>query len=259
MAKAIKAVKETEPPVKWFKTTKQLGEVRLLPSDIDPRVLIRKPKIARCGGYGSCHEFSIVCMLNARERTINFNQGKSQVKGVSTPKIIFQYDINYLRFNVNGNIGYLYLPDKDKKTLAEILKNPKGFNFPHVYDPSAYMCLRNRKHDSPRILNNVFWGSNFWGGISKETYENYISLKNSFRDAGHKKILANYTDFFETDKKPTAIFTSSDPKILAKAGDSVFPGKKYVVGFAWFIKNRWWIYLKDNVFLRLTPEQVKAV
>jgi len=253
-----KAVKEAEPPVKWFKATKQLGEVRLLPSDIDPRVLIRKPKLVRCGGYGSCAEFSVVCMLNARERTININQGESQIKGVNTPKIIFQYDLNSLSFNTNSNIGYLYLPDKDKDTLAEILKSPKHFHFSHIY-PSAFMCLRNRKHNSPRILNNVFWDSNFWGGIDKASFEMHIASNNPASNTAHKKILGNYIDFFETDKKPMAIFTSSDPKILTKAGNSIFPDKNYVVGFAWFVKNRWWVYLKDNVFLRLTPEQVKAV
>lgn len=261
-----KAIKEAEPPVLWFKATKQLGEVRLLPSDIDPRVLIRKPKMARhCGGYGSCAEFSIVCMLNPRTRTISINLATSQTKGIRTPKIIFQYDINYLNPNTCGNIGYLYLPTKDSGTLAEILKDPRAFNFTHVYDPSGFMCLTNREHDSPRVLNNVFWDSSFgycWGGdggTSKESFEKYIAQRNSNRDAGHKKVLSNYTDFFETDKKPMAVFTSSNPKILAKAGDSIFPGKNYVAGFAWFVKNRWWVYLKDNVFLRLTPEQVKAI
>lgn len=258
-------VKAAEPSVKWFKTTKQLGEVRLLPSDIDPRVLIRKPKMShRCGGYGSCAEFSIVCLLNARTRTINCmnryssSDSAQHIEGLNTPKIIFQYDLNSLALNIKKNIGYLYLLGEDKGTLAEALKDPKGFYFPHVYT-QAYMCLINRNHDSPRVLNNVFWDSNFNYYASKEQYKAYMANSSSSRDADHKITLSNYIDFFETDKKPTAIFTSSDPKILAKAGDSVFPGKKYVVGFAWFVKNRWWIYLKDNIFLRLTPEQVKAI
>jgi len=271
-----KAVKEKEPPVRWFKSNKQLGEVRLLPSNIDSRVLIRKPKKEhQCGGYGSCHQFSIVCMLNPKTRTINNNGGAdraygSQTKGIKTPKIIFQYDLNTLALNATTNIGYYYRPEKERETLAEMLETPIAFNFTHVYDPSGYMCLTNRHHTSPRVLNNIFWDSSFgacWGGIygnglggtSKKAYHDYIAFKKPERDAEHKRVLSNYKNYFETDKKPTAIFFSKNPKILAKAGkEGLFPGKPYVVGFAWFAKNRWWVQLKGDVFLKLTPEQVKA-
>ena len=91
--------------IRWFKSPKQVGEIRLLPSDIDSRVLIRKPKMARSGGYGSCHDFSVVCILNSRKRTINTN---SIGRDIDIPPLVFQYDYNSLELNKNRNIGYLY-------------------------------------------------------------------------------------------------------------------------------------------------------
>jgi len=267
----MKAVKEAEPSVKWFKTTKQLGEVRLLPSDIDPRVLIRyqkgpkEPNYYGSQSHGACDEFSVVCLINSRERDVTNHGYGSITKGIKTPKAIFHYDFNSLKLKQKRNIGYLFRPDKDRPTLSEMLKHPKAFHFPHVYD-NSYMCLSNRNHDSPRILNNIFWDSNFnsmyWpcmGSSDKTTYERYIAKKNPMRDEDHKTFLAKYTDFFETDKKPLAIFVSENPQVLAKATDSLLPDKKLVVGFAWFVKGRWWVYLKNNIFLRFNPEQIKAV
>lgn len=266
-----KAVKTAEPPVKWFKATKQLGEVRFLPSDIDPRVLIRYQKETKelyRGYYGVCPEFSVVCLLNPRTRDVVNNGGYGHAKitkGIKTPKIIFQYDFNDLKLGRKKNIGYMFRPDKNRSTLIEMLKHPKAFNFPHIYN-NSYMCLSNRNHDSPRILNNVFWGSRFspWGRgmemlATKSAYEKYIARKNLSRDRQHKTFLAKYIDFFETDKKPLGIFISEDPQVLAKATGSLIPGKKLVVGFAWLVGGHWWVYLKNNTFLRFTPKQIKMV
>lgn len=274
-----KAIKEVEPTVKWFKARKHLGEVRFLPSDIDPRVLIRYKKETKKLGhyyisYGTCNEFSVVCLLNPRKRdvvNVYYDTGTGIIgnritKGIKTPKIIFQYDFNYLNLHQKLNFGYMFRPDKNRPTLSEMLKHPKAFNFPHVYD-NAYMCLSNRNHDSPRVLNNVFWDSRFnpgWGrgkksGTSKAVYEDYIARKNSSRDSVHKTFLAKYINFFETDKKPLAIFVSKNPQILAKAKSSLIPGKELVVGFAWLAEGRWWVYLKNNTFLRFTPRQIKEV
>lgn len=242
--------------VRWFKSPKQVGEIRLLPSGIDRRVLIRKPKMTRSGGHGSCHDFSVVCILNPGKRTINMDMDK--IQDVEIPKLIFQYDYNSLELNKNRNVGYLYCSSTDEGTLAEILKSVKAFQFrPHVYS-DAYMCLINKRHDSPRVLNNVFWDSNFRNdGVQ---FEEQMRNEEPDLDVVQQNILkTNYEDFFEIDRKPAGIFVSSDPRVLAKAKDGRFPDKDYVVGFAWLIKNRWWAYLKGGVFMRFYPEQVKVI
>ena len=247
--------------VRWFKSPNRVGEIRLLPTNIDNRVLIRKPKMDRSGGHGSCHHFSVVCMLNPGKRTINmmpaWNSKEDKTRGIDIPKLIFQYDFNSLELDQDRNVGYLYRPTTDEGNLSEILKSIKAFRFrPHVY-VDAYMCLMNKRHDSMRVLNNVFWDSNFRD--DGEPFEEQLKMEEVAFDGIQQGTLDNYTDFFEVDKKPAGIFFSSNPRVLAKAKNGVLPGKDYVVGFAWLVKNRWWAYLKDGVFMRFYPEQVKVI
>lgn len=266
MAKALKE----EPKVKWFKSTAVLGDIRLLPSNIHPRVLIRyidKRPDRGYGNVGQCNYFGAVCILKKTKRDV-FNGGhygaqtNDITKGVVTPKILFQYDFNSLDRKSNINVGMMFRPDEKRETLSEMMQHPLAFHFPHIYETS-YMCLTNRNHISPRQINNFFWTSQFnygWGGMggskTKKAYEGYIASKNSNRDKCHKDLMSRYINFFEIDKKPDAVFFSTNKKVLEKASDSVVPNKNLAVGFAWHVKGSWYVYFKGNLFIRFSPEQV---
>jgi len=156
------ANKLAEPKIRWFKTTDQLGEVRLLPSDIESKVLISTKNkhhpnnVSWRYNYLPRPLFSVFCLIKPKIRGITSLSGKV-IKDVKTPAAIFQYNFIDLRLKARKNIGYLYQQPSTKKcnTLSEMLKYVEGFHFPHIYE-NAYMCLANRNHDSPRVLNNIF-------------------------------------------------------------------------------------------------------
>ncbi|MFQ5561479.1 MAG: hypothetical protein ACE5FU_12975, partial [Nitrospinota bacterium] len=282
--KATKAAKPAKETAKKQKHKIRSFKVLLLPTKIDNQVLIRYRTNA-----GS--RISIVCRLQSQKRTLHLNQPRRPEFKVTTPKLILAYDVSLPKIQSYGNTGYLFLSDKEQPTLAGSLKHIKAYFFPHVYRRSAYMCLTNRKHGSPRTLNNVFWGSSFYtgwhahirfgahgnkcckvAGAAKQDYQLIQKTTCATDTKTMRGFLQTYTDFFETDKKPMGVFLSDNKALLEKAGkgnsiatstkdrySNKTTSRKFIAGFAFSDKKHWWIYLKDGSFLKLTPKQVKIM
>jgi len=282
---------ETKPAKKHkivsFKGSSELGKVLLLPSKIDDQVLIRYRNST--SQFSPSHRISIVCRLKEQKRTLFLNKPSRPKFEVTTPKLVLAYDVDSSKLSGAGNTGYLFLSDDEQPTLAASLKTVKAYFFPHVYRSSAYMCLTNRRHGSPRTLNNVFWGSSFYVGwhqhmeygkhpncckVRGTAKQDYQLIQESVCKADTKTMrgfLGCYTDFFETDKKPMGVFLSANKSLLEKVDDANhldlsskdgYSGKviskKFVAGFAFSDGEHWWIYLKDKSFLKLTTEQIKV-
>jgi len=263
---------------KTFEKETQLGHVMLLPSKIEGRVMLRHKKSA----YSST--LSTICVLPPEDRVIHLrgNDAENDILNISTPKLIYQYDIpiNKVNNTVSSGNGHLFKVDsKAGMPLVEALKTVTQFFFPHVYfagSKGGHMCITHGATYSPRALNTKFWSSNFtknwrqtygaswdlgtdgvlYPATTPSEFQKHQESVSPVIDGKNRRTLNTYSDYFELFEKPVGVFASTDAEVLEKVEEKI---DGIVTGFAFLRDQDYWVWLKDGQFLQITPQQVKVL
>lgn len=280
----IKLQRSLEHPV-CPKTTVGNGKILLLPSDIGKRVAILFKENPWEQG-----RIWIACTLPPKKRQIAIADhsrhyydlaAHQATQEVTTPDLFYMFNANALMHGHDGSTkGYLFKTES-RKTLQKSIDSIKHFFFPHIYH-EGYMCVRTNQQ-SPRSLNNLFWGSNFhadWIALYEKSrgaefgfqhklvtgdYNEFQKSSSPVMDERNRDYVKSYPIWFETDAKPIGVYFSCNssvveavsPKSLLRWKDHYNPSPlSSVVGFAFEYRGDYLVHLKENRFLKVPKGSV---